>query len=183
MFIFRFSLHTAVPVLGLACCTVTPVPGLACCTIVTCFRQNLPVTLMCRAPAKIYLLWCRLWFYDCLRSSTEIEHCLWKEILSQQRIRHFKILQSIYFAYDVGIISSYSNRDWRLSYILVWNKWQCNLFLEFMALSCCSEVIFVKFPRFLAFFVGLFFGNIHFHAGSPWCPQKYPLVVDLMSCM
>jgi len=37
-------------------------------------------------------------------------HCLWKEILSQQRIRHFKILQSIYFAYDVGIISSYSNR-------------------------------------------------------------------------
>ena len=36
--------------------------------------------------------------------------CLWKEILSQQRIRHFKILQSIYFAYDVRIISSYSNR-------------------------------------------------------------------------
>jgi len=36
--------------------------------------------------------------------------CLWKEILSQQRIRHFKILQSIYFAYDVSIISSYSNR-------------------------------------------------------------------------
>jgi len=40
----------------------------------------------------------------------ENKHCLWKEILSQQRIRHFKILQSIYFAYDVGIISSYSNR-------------------------------------------------------------------------
>jgi len=39
-----------------------------------------------------------------------LENCLWKEILSQQRIRHFKILQSIYFAYDVGIISSYSNR-------------------------------------------------------------------------
>jgi len=39
-----------------------------------------------------------------------IKHCLWKEVLSQQRIRHFKILQSIYFAYDVGIISSYSNR-------------------------------------------------------------------------
>jgi len=36
--------------------------------------------------------------------------CLWKEILSQQRIRHFKILQSIYFAYDVSIISSYLNR-------------------------------------------------------------------------
>jgi len=37
-------------------------------------------------------------------------HCLWKEILPQQRIRHFKILQSIYFAYDVSIFSSYSNR-------------------------------------------------------------------------
>jgi len=37
-------------------------------------------------------------------------YCLWKEILSQQRIGHFKILQSIYFAYNVGIISSYSNR-------------------------------------------------------------------------
>ena len=36
-------------------------------------------------------------------------YCLWKDILSQQRIRHLKILQSIYFAYDVGIISSYSN--------------------------------------------------------------------------
>jgi len=36
------------------------------------------------------------------------ELCLWKEILSLQRIRHFKNLQSIYFAYDVGIISSYS---------------------------------------------------------------------------
>jgi len=34
---------------------------------------------------------------------------LWKEILSQQGIRHFKILQSIYFAHDVGTISSYSN--------------------------------------------------------------------------
>jgi len=38
--------------------------------------------------------------------STVYEQCLWKEILFQQRIRHFKILQSIYFAYDVGIISS-----------------------------------------------------------------------------
>jgi len=24
-------------------------------------------------PSKIYLLWCRLWFYVCLRSSTEIK--------------------------------------------------------------------------------------------------------------
>jgi len=36
--------------------------------------------------------------------------CLWREVFSQQRIRHFKILQSIYFAYEEGIISSYSNR-------------------------------------------------------------------------
>jgi len=39
-----------------------------------------------------------------------IEHSVWKEILSQQRIKHSKILQSVYFAYDVGIISPYSNR-------------------------------------------------------------------------
>jgi len=32
--------------------------------------------------------------------------CLWKKIFCQQRITHFKILQSIYCAYDVGIISS-----------------------------------------------------------------------------
>jgi len=38
------------------------------------------------------------------------KHCLWKEIHSQQRIRHFKILQSMYFAFDVGITSSYLNR-------------------------------------------------------------------------
>jgi len=43
-FIFRLSLYTAVPVPGLACCTVMTVPGLACCTVITCFRQNLPVT-------------------------------------------------------------------------------------------------------------------------------------------
>ena len=64
-----------------------------------------------------------------------------------------KILQSIYFAYDVGIISYY--RNWRLSYILLCNKRQCNL-LEFMALSCSSEVLFVKFPIFLTFFVVFF---------------------------
>jgi len=33
--------------------------------------------------------------------------CLWKEILSQDRIGHFKILQSTYFTY---VISSYANR-------------------------------------------------------------------------
>jgi len=44
------------------------------------------------------------------QNTNQVTTCLWKEVLSQQRIRHFKILQSIYFAYDVGIISSYSNR-------------------------------------------------------------------------
>jgi len=39
-----------------------------------------------------------------------LDFSLWKEILSQQRMKHFEILQSIYFAYDAGIISSYSNR-------------------------------------------------------------------------
>jgi len=29
--------------------------------------------LMCSAPSKIHLLWYRLWFYNCLRSSTEIK--------------------------------------------------------------------------------------------------------------
>jgi len=28
---------------------------------------------MRKATSKIYLLWCRLWFYDCLTSSKEIE--------------------------------------------------------------------------------------------------------------
>jgi len=48
-------------------------------------------------------------------------------------------------------------------------------FLEFMALSCSSEV---KFPWFLAFFVSCFFGYIHFHAGSCCRPQRYRLVLD-----
>jgi len=39
----------------------------------------------------------------CEKNSNVLQLCLWKEILSQQRIRHFKIL---HFAYDVGIISS-----------------------------------------------------------------------------
>jgi len=29
--------------------------------------------LMCSAPSKIYLLLCRLWFYICLKYSTEIK--------------------------------------------------------------------------------------------------------------
>jgi len=41
---------------------------------------------------------------------TNSKQCIWKETLSQQKIRHFNILQSIHFAYDVAIISSYSNR-------------------------------------------------------------------------
>jgi len=47
------------------------------------------------ADRLILLLW------DFVGVSDEQEHCLWKEILSQQRIRHFKILQSIYFAYTM----------------------------------------------------------------------------------
>jgi len=35
---------------------------------------------------------------------------------------------------------------------------------------------------FLAFFAGLFFGYIHFHAGPCCRPQKYRLVVDVISC-
>jgi len=45
------------------------------------------------APSKIYLLWCRLWFCNFLRPSTEIKS---------------------------------------LSYILLKNIWQCDLFLEFI---------------------------------------------------
>jgi len=29
--------------------------------------------LICSSPSKIYILWCRLWFYDCLSFSTEIK--------------------------------------------------------------------------------------------------------------
>jgi len=32
------------------------------------------------------------------------------------------------------------------------------------------------------FYAGLFFGYIHFPAGPCWRPQKYRLVVDLLSC-
>jgi len=56
-------------------------------------------------------------------------------------------------------------------------------FLGIFVLSCSSEVFFVKFPGFLAFIVDIFFGYIHFHAGPCCRPQKYCLVVDLMSCM
>ena len=56
------------------------------------------------------------------------------------------------------------------------------LSLEFIALSCSSEVLFVKFPWFVAFFVGLFFGSIHFHAGPCCRPRKYRLAVDLITC-
>jgi len=38
------------------------------------------------------------------------------------------------------------NRNENLSYILLKNKWHCNLYLEFIALSCSSENLFVKFP-------------------------------------
>ena len=38
------------------------------------------------------------WVWFIKSSETNDLHCLWKEILSQPRIRHFKISQSIYFA-------------------------------------------------------------------------------------
>jgi len=40
----------------------------------------------------------------------QAKHCLWKEILSQQSNRHFKILQGIYFTYDAGIIRCRTKR-------------------------------------------------------------------------
>jgi len=69
-----------------------------------------------------------------------------------------------------------------LSYIRLKNKWHWDLFLEFIALSCSSEVLFVKFPRFLAFLVGFFFGYTDFHAGPCCLPRKYRLAVDLITC-
>jgi len=69
-------------------------------------------SLMCSASSKIYLLLCRLWFCNCLRSSTEIR------------------------AFPTFPLK---------------NKWHCDLFVEFTALAYSSEVLFVKFPRFLAF--------------------------------
>lgn len=69
-----------------------------------------------------------------------------------------------------------------LSYRLLKHKLQRILFLEFIALSCSPEVLFVKFPLILANFVGLFFGYIRFHAGQYHRPRKYRLVVHLVSC-
>ena len=65
-----------------------------------------------------------------------VKYCLWKEILSQQRIRHFKILQSIYFACDVGIISSYSNRMWNTGYQNLDDVWfrQCEAMTAYLML-------------------------------------------------
>jgi len=68
------------------------------------------------------------------------------------------------------------------SMILLSNKWHCNLFFKFIGLLCSSEVLFVKFPRFLALLVGLFFGHIHFHAGACYRPRKYRLTVNLITC-
>jgi len=68
------------------------------------------------------------------------------------------------------------------SYILLKNKWYSDLFLELIALSSNSEVLFVKYPWRLVFFVGLFFGCIHFHAGPCCRPRKYRLAVYLITC-
>ena len=45
VFILGLACCTVMTILGLACCTVMTVPGLAFCTAITCFRQNLPVTV------------------------------------------------------------------------------------------------------------------------------------------
>jgi len=83
--------------------------------------------------------------------------CLWKDILSQQRIRHFKILQSVYFAYDVGIISFYSNRinfstanliKPMLRCTVIYNGWVCVAQMEkdFATLSekCLVMVFYAR---------------------------------------
>jgi len=60
--------------------------------------------------------------------STSYRGCLAKQNLSQQRIRHFKILQSIYFVYEVGVIRSYSNRTYKIKFyeicfpVEIWNR-------------------------------------------------------------
>ena len=72
--------------------------------------------------------------------------CLWKEILSQQRIRHFKISQSIYFVYDVGIISSHSKwlrtatrfcRGYRT--LKVTRRWRRKQFMTISKCVICNE--------------------------------------------
>jgi len=72
--------------------------------------------------------------------------------------------------------------DLSLSYIRLKNKWKCDFYLEFIALSWSSEVLFVTLPRFLAFLAGLFFGYKHFHEGPCCLPRKYRLAVDLITC-
>jgi len=76
---------------------IPPSPWLFLCK---CLQFALLIYIMC--------IWEAACEFQC--KDQGLLHCLWKEILSQPRIRHFKILQSIYFTYDVGIISSYSNR-------------------------------------------------------------------------
>jgi len=56
-------------------------------------------------------------------------------------------------------------------------------FLGIYSSSCSSEVLFVKFPLFVAFFVGLFFWMYTFSFGTVCCPRKYRLAVDLITCM
>jgi len=55
------------------------------------------------------LKWKKIMFRAYSKMWGLLKHCLWKEILYQKRIRHWA-LTAYYFAYDVGIISSYSNR-------------------------------------------------------------------------
>jgi len=61
-----------------------------------------------------------------VRGVTE-RHCLSKRILSQQKIGHEALTQYIqYFAYEVGIISSYLNRIcyWKIAKSRIKHAWE-----------------------------------------------------------
>jgi len=66
-----------------------------------------------------------------IRGVTE-RQCLSKEIVSQQRIRHF--------AYEVGIISSYSNRIfyWKIAKSRTKDAWELHAALRTVFVNHCS---------------------------------------------
>ena len=88
---------------------------------------------------------------------------------------------------DVGAITQVlTNENGEVFAVYLQTSYMQNVFkkfqiLDFIALSCGSEDLFVKFPLFLVFFAGIFFGYIHFYEGRCCCPRKYQLVVDVIS--
>jgi len=92
-------------------------------------------------------------FYSIVSFSIRSTFCLWKEIVSQQRIRHFKILQSIYFAYEVGVISSYSNRIFSCCSVLNNGQTTFHLFAKVSLVtgkkSCHANRVSGSTPRWL----------------------------------